>query len=482
MRSRPLVIVVDDEIRSQEAIRRTLDEDFEVLTASSAVEAEALLEREMPHVILCDQRMPGGHGVDFLRRVREQWPDPMRIIISGFTDAPDIIQGVNDAGIHRYITKPWDPNELLDQVHSAARLFQLQRENDGAVREMKISVTVLEQKVSRKKRALKTRFDFERIVRAADSPLDAVCAEVRRIARYDISILITGESGTGKELLARAIHYSSPRADKAFVVQNCGALPDQLLESELFGSRKGAFTGAHEDRIGLFEQADGGTLFLDEIGETSLAFQVKLLRVLQEGEIRPLGAARTRHIDVRVIAATNRDLDAEVAAGRFRGDLYYRLATFPVMVPPLRARPMDVPPLVEHLLAETSQAFAKPIRGLSPEVMAAFQAHRWPGNVRELQNEIQRMVALVDGEMLGPELLSPRLMAAIAPSPASLGRHAAIQAGRTLKEQVEALEERVIREALVRHQGNISRAADELDLSRLGLRSKLKRFAAGRED
>jgi two-component system response regulator HupR/HoxA len=213
--------------------------------------------------------------------------------------------------------------------------------------------------------------------------MGAVCDLVERAARFDVAVLLCGESGTGKELLARAIHYASPRAERAFVVENCGALPDNLLESELFGHKRGAFTGACEDRIGLFQQADGGTLFIDEIGETSPAFQVKLLRVLQEGECRPLGGRGPIRVDVRLITATNRDLEAEVKAGRFREDLYYRLATVPLRLPPLRERPQDISALAEAVLGKAAAALGRPVEGLAQATLDCLAAYPWPGNVRE---------------------------------------------------------------------------------------------------
>lgn len=474
----PIVLVIDDERRSQEALRRVLSEEFEVLCASDTAEAEALLESEMVHAILCDQRMPGGNGVDFLKTVRASWPDPVRMIISGFTDSEDIIAGVNEAGIYQYITKPWDPDQLLATVRGAIQLYQLQQENQNANLEMRVAASQLEQVVAGKRKVLQSRYGFDNIVHADDSPMAEAVDLTRRIAGYDISVMITGESGTGKELMARAIHYNSHRADKPFVVENCGALPDQLLESELFGCKKGAFTGAYEDRIGLFEQANGGTIFLDEVGETSPAFQVKLLRVLQEGEIRPLGARLTRKVDVRVIAATNRNLEDEVAAKRFRRDLYYRLAAFRLHLAPLRERPMDIPLLAQLLLGETMKAFGKPIQGFSDEVLARLRAHDWPGNVRELQNEIQRMVALSENEVLGTEVLSETLRPpkrSWADMPA-----ADMVAAGTLKERVESLEEEIIRDSLNRHRWNISRVADELGLSRVGLRAKLQRYGLER--
>lgn len=472
----PIVLVVDDEIRSQESLKRLLSEEFEVLCASSPAEAEVLLEQEMVHAILCDQRMPSGTGVEFLKSVRERWPDPVRMIISGFSDSEDIIAGINEAGIYQYITKPWEPDQLLSTVQGAIQLYRLQRENQSVSLEMKVAAEALEQVVAGKRQVLKSRYGFERIVHAADSPMATSIGLARKIAGYDISVLVTGESGTGKELLARAIHYNSHRADKPFVVENCGALPDQLLESELFGCKKGAFTGAYEDRIGLFEQANGGTIFLDEIGETSPAFQVKLLRVLQEGEIRPLGARLTRKVDVRVIAATNRTLEDEVAAKRFRRDLYYRLAAFKLHLPPLRDRPMDIPLLSQLLLGETMKTFGKPISGFDDDVLSRLRSHDWPGNVRELQNEIQRMVALAEGAMLDMSVLSDH----IAYGGSSLTATPVDLPGGSLHEQVERLEERLIREALARHHWNITRVSEELGLSRVGLRAKLQRYGLER--
>jgi two-component system response regulator HupR/HoxA len=474
-----IILVIDDEARSLQTLRRVLDEDFTVLTAAGAIEAEAILQRETPAVILCDQRMPGQSGVEFLQLVRNTWPDPVRMIISGYTDSEDILAAINDAGIYRFIAKPWDPEALLEAVRGAVRLYDLQRQNHAISVEMKVAPQQLEKVVAEKRGRVRALYGFDSIVHAAGSPLADSIDLARRVADYDISVLITGESGTGKELLARALHYNSPRADGAFVMENCGALPDQLLESELFGCKKGAFTGAYEDRIGLFEQADGGTIFLDEIGETSPAFQVKLLRVLQEGEIRPLGGRLTRRVDVRVVAATNRDLEEEVRAGRFRQDLYYRLAGFPIHLCPLRERPGDIPLLAEMLLGEAMRRLNKPVTAFHPEALAALRAYGWPGNVRELRNEVQRMVALAEVEVLGKDLMSPRLLRAIEsqslPPPAT-----AASGVCTLKDQVEAFEERILAASLQRWGGNISRVAEELGLSRVGLRGKMGRYGLER--
>ena len=315
--SRPTVLLVDDEPLSLETMARILDEQFEIRTAETATQAEQILADDWVQVVVSDQRMPGTTGVELLAAVRERWPDVVRIIISGYTDAEDIIDGINRAGIYQYITKPWHPDNLLLTVGNACRLYQLQRENERLSLETRMTAASLERRLAEQRGRLKQSFRFDAIVRAADSPLNDLCDQVARFAAYDIPVLLTGESGTGKELFARALHYNSPRADKPFVAENCGALPDQLLESELFGHRRGAFTGAVADHVGLFEQADGGTIFLDEIGDVSPAFQVKLLRVLQEGEVRPVGSQQRRRVDVRVVAATNRDLEQEITAGVF---------------------------------------------------------------------------------------------------------------------------------------------------------------------
>jgi two-component system, NtrC family, response regulator HupR/HoxA len=477
----PPVLVVDDEIRSQEALRRTLEEDFQVHTASAADEAGELMERENLHVVLCDQRMPGTTGVQFLKQVRERWPDTVRIIISGYTETEDIIAGINEAGIYQYVLKPWQPQPLLMTVRNAAVLYRLQQENQRLSLELRTSEPVLSRRVQAKRAELKSRYDFSRIARTADSPMNQLCELVERIAPFDISVLLTGESGTGKELLARGIHYGSDRADKAFVVENCAALPDQLLESELFGHKRGSYTGAHEDRIGLFQQADGGTIFLDEIGETSPAFQVKLLRALQEGEIRPVGSARSLSVNVRVIAATNRDLDQDVKSGRFREDLYYRLTQITLRVPPLRDRPMDVPLIAQEVLDRGKRQLGKQVTGFTPEAMDCLSAYRWPGNVREMQNEILRMLALATSEYLGAELLSPRVLQA-AEEQEEEGLHLLATAEGTLRQRLESLEARVLKETLIRHRWNKTRAAGELGLSRVGLRSKLSRYGLERKD
>ena len=478
----PTVLAVDDEPRSLETLRRTLEEEFEVLTAQSAEEAEEILEKEWVQAILCDQRMPGRTGVEFLSDVRDRWPEVVRIIISGFTDAGDLVDAINRAGIYQYISKPWHPDKLLLKLRNAIELFHLQRQNTVLANELKLRPETLSQDVEAKRQVLRERFDWDQgIVRGPDSCMNGVCDLVRRVAPYDVSVLISGESGTGKELCARALHYNSLRQDGPFVAENCGAMPDELLESELFGHKRGAFTGASEDRVGLFDLADGGTVFLDEVGEISPAFQVKLLRVLQEGEIRPLGSNQRRKVNVRVVAATNRDLEADVRAGRFREDLYYRLATFTIELPPLRERRDDIAVLAHALLDDLQRQLGKSVKGISRETLACLETYHWPGNVRELQNELKRMLVLAEDDTLAADLLSPRILQGAAEEETEdLG--IIRQTEGSLKERMENLEARIVKETLIRHRWNKTRAAEELGLSRVGLRSKLERYGLEKVD
>ncbi|AOF83340.1 AAA domain family protein [Methyloversatilis sp. RAC08] len=471
----PTVLVVDDEVRSQDAMRRTLEEDFSVLTASGADDARQQLERHEVNVILCDQRMPGLTGVLFLKEVRERWPDVVRIVISGYTDSEDIIAGINDAGIYQYILKPWVPDHLLATVRNAAEAQTLQQETARLDLELRTATPVLRQRAAHKLERARRTFGFDRIERSAGSPLDSVCEMAARVARYDLSVLVLGESGTGKELLARAIHYASPRAGGAFVVENCAAIPETLLESELFGHKRGAFTGAYEDHIGLFQRADGGTVFLDEIGETSPAFQVRLLRVLQEGEVRPVGGTRALPVDVRVIAATHRELEQRVREGLFREDLYYRIAGATFTVPPLRERVGDIEPIARRVVEEVGIELGRPGASLSDEAMACLMGYPWPGNIRELRNELARALALSDSERIEAQSLSLRVLHGQAGLTATASA-TPLPASGTLAERLDAIEAMVLRETLLRHRWNKTRAAKELGLSRVGLRGKMARF------
>jgi two-component system response regulator HupR/HoxA len=435
----PTVLIVDDEVRSLETLQRILDDEFDVKTAENVAQALKILETDWVQIILCDQRMPEITGVDFLKQVREQWPEVIRMIISGYTDSEDIISAINEAGIYQFVTKPWHPDSLILLLKNAAQLFELQRKNEILSVELKMSPSRLQSVMDQKRKRLRDDYRCDdQIVRSPESSMNQVCEKIRRVSPYDVSVLLTGESGTGKELAARALHYNSERWGQPFVVENCGALPDELLESELFGYKRGAFTGAVEDRAGIFERANGGTVFLDEIGEVSPAFQVKLLRVLQEGEIRPLGSSQTRQVDVRIIAATNRNLELEVREGRFREDLYYRLATVTIQLPALRERKMDIPLIAQSILEASMGQLGKHVKGFTEEALACMQAYHWPGNVRELQNEIRHMLVMSDSDLLSADMLSPRVLQA-APEEDEVDLKLMNDLDGTLKERVESL-------------------------------------------
>ena len=476
MKSLPGILVVDDEKLSLESIRRILGDRFDVHTAENTIEAERILQQQWIQVLLCDQRMPGMTGIEFCQLVREQYPTIIRIIISGYTDSNDIIDAINKGGIYQYIAKPWHPDELISKLSNAVELFRLQRENEQLTIELKLKPDTIEKSMIEKRRVLKSRYDWDQgIVRSPDSCMNNVCTLVRNVSPYDVNVLLSGESGTGKELCARALHYNSLRQDNPFIAENCGALPDELLESELFGHKRGAFTGAIEDRVGLFERADGGTIFLDEIGETSPAFQVKLLRVLQEGEIRPLGSNQRRSIDVRVIAATNRNLEQDVLSGKFRQDLFYRLATFEILIPPLRERKEDIVPLAIAILNQSMDQLGKRVKGISDEALKFFEAYHWPGNVREMQNEIKRMLVLGQSDYLGSNLVTAKILqAAPEESQADMGMLSGIEG--SLKQRIESLEAIILKETLMRLRWNKTQAAQELGLSRVGLRNKMERY------
>ena len=479
----PVILLVDDEVRSQDAMRRTLDEDFQVLCASSAEEARKLMVRRDVEVIVCDQRMPGMTGVAFLREIRERWPDTVRIVISGYTDSEDIIAGINEAGIYQYILKPWVPDHLLQTVRNAVEARTLQQGLSRLELDLRAGTSALRARRGDRLAQARAAFDFERIERAPGSPLDGVCEMAARVARYDLSVLVLGASGTGKELLARAIHYASLRAEGPFVLENCAAIPDTLLESELFGHKRGAFTGAFEDHVGLFQRAHGGTVFLDEIGETSPAFQVKLLRVLQEGEVRPVGSTRAIPVDVRVVAATHRPLEDDVRSGRFREDLYYRIAGVTLQMPPLAQRMGDVEPIARRLLHDVGRELGRPAARFTADALPALMSYPWPGNIRELRNEIARAIALSESDDIAARSFSTKVLQGQTgqlTSRTTASEQALWPPNGTLQERLDAIEAMILREVMLRQRWNKTRAAKELGLSRVGLRAKLQRF--GLED
>jgi two-component system response regulator HupR/HoxA len=459
--------VVDDEQASVELLSITFGLDYRVYTATDGATALRLLaEHPEIAVAVIDQRMPGMSGTELIKETIEPYPDLVRIILTGYTDIDSLIEAINAGSVYRYLTKPWNRDELAGVVRQGLELNRLARENRRLDAELRAAYERLRVENAQLRREVRGRYHFSEII-GASAELQTSLQLLERVATTDSTVLITGETGTGKELVARAVHFNGPRADKPFITENCAAMAPDLLTSELFGYRRGAFTGAHEDRPGLFEAANGGTLFLDEIGDCPAELQTRLLRVLDQGEIRRIGDQKPTRIDVRIIAATHHDLEKDVAAGRFRRDLYYRLSVFNIHLPPLRERKDDVPPLVHHFIERLNARSGKNVQGVRETTLALLAAYHFPGNVRELENEIERAHALTnDGEYIGDDALSPKFTAqAVAPAPVG-----------SLREAVERCEERFLREALARNGGNQTHTAAALGLSRRGLIDKLIRY------
>ena len=474
---KPKILIVDDETDILDSLELTFEEDYDVLTATGGPEALALLGSEPVAVIVSDQRMPGMTGAAFLRQTVEIAPKALRIMLTGYSDMEALVEAVNDGRIHKYITKPWSPDELKQDIQRAVEshemALELERRHNRIARlnrELEEAKQKLELENIQLRHVAKERSRFDGLI--GQSPaMERVYTLVEKVLDADTSVMLTGETGTGKELLARCIHFNGSRKDDPFVAQNCGALPENLLESELFGHKRGAFTGAVENRPGLFEAADGGTVFLDEIGDTTPALQVRLLRVLQEGEIRRVGESADRKVDVRVIAATNRDLLSDVSSGRFREDLYYRLNVFPIHTPSLSERPEDIPLLAAHFLAE--YAPDREVR-ISAKAMDHLCRYDWPGNVRELENEIQRGLLLAsDSDRIEADHLSETVRGEATTEPRTNG---------SLKSAVGQLERDMISDALKRHNGNRTHAARALGVSRWGLVQKIQRLGIGKAD
>ncbi|MGF1659162.1 MAG: sigma-54 interaction domain-containing protein [Rubrimonas sp.] len=470
-RALPCMLAIDPDPGRRAALEAALSGCAELHPADGLEAARALLaERDIVAAFVgLDDPDRGCAALGMLAR---DWPDIARVGVSAAEDGAGF--AAEAAGAELHLPTPLRAPLARIAARAAEALFRARRETGRLRAELALRGP------RRARAADPERADaFARIVRSPGSPMAETCRAAALVASFDVPALILGETGVGKELLARAIHETSLRSDKPFHAVNCGAIPDELLESELFGHRKGAFTGAHAHRIGLLEEVDRGTIFLDEIGDTSPAFQVKLLRFLQEGEIRPVGSNETLRLDVRVIAACNGDLEAAVQEGRFRADLYYRLAVAPVRIPPLRERMGDLPMLADRLLTRAMAAHGKRVDGIAPEALALLRRWRWPGNIRELENEVLRMLISAQDGRIGPELVSARIRLAAAP-PAHANDDVAIALpeaqGGALRDRVERLEARILRETLARHGWNKSRAADELGLSRVGLRAKLDRY------
>jgi DNA-binding NtrC family response regulator len=450
-RARATILVVEDDGAMRDLLVEELSEaHFRVEAASGGRGGVERVKLGGIDVVVSDLRMPDLDGFDLLRDLKASEPSPHIIVITAFGSIDTAIKAVK-LGAYDYITKPFEMEALLLAVEKALSERGLRRE------------------VARLRREVARPYGLENIVGKSPA-MQEIFDLVTRLSGSSASVLVTGESGTGKELIARAIHYNSDRKKKPFVAVNVAAIPETLIESELFGYKRGAFTDARNDHSGLFVEADGGTIFLDEIGELPPPLQAKLLRVLQERELRPLGATRSEKIDVRVVAATNRDLEARMRAGQFREDLYYRLNVIHVAVPPLRARVEDVLPLCEHFMgAARRRGVTSVARGFSPAAVKALLAYPWPGNVRELENVVERSLALCDTELVGVEDLPPQVKERRG---ADLFA-GALARGLTLSE----VEREYIERVLAAEGGNKTRAAQRLGLDRKTLYRKLDEYA-----
>jgi two-component system response regulator HupR/HoxA len=467
--SKEKILVVDDQVEILHSLERQLKDEYEVYTSASGQEALELLKKNEFSVVLADQRMPGMTGVDFLTKSLEIQPEIVRILITAYADIQASIDAVNRGKIYYYISKPWEPEELRLIVQRAMERYDLQRKNKQLTEQLQRANEQLKRENIYLKQNIQQEYDFKNIIGHSPKMLE-IFKLTSKVIKTPTSVLILGETGTGKELLAKAIHFNGEREKENFIAQNCGALPDSLLESELFGHVRGAFTGAIADRKGIFEMADKGTVFLDEVADMSSALQLKLLRILQEGEIKPVGGTSTITVDVRIIAATNKNLEQEVASGRFREDLYYRLNVFPINLPPLRERREDIPELVQHFMQKYSKKIKKNVTGIDPDALELLVNGSFPGNIRELENEIERFLTLADdNSTISIELLSPRFHSHVEEA-------TALSSDDSLKDQVETLEKKLIVETLKETKGNILRAAERLKLSRAGLHKKLHRY------
>jgi two-component system response regulator AtoC len=446
------VLIVDDEENIRLFLRTLLEKKgYAVTTAETAERALELAEAEPPDYVLADVKMPGMNGIELCRALRVRVPQATVIMMSAYGSVELALEAVA-AGAYDYVAKPFKQDEVLFALAKAEEHDRLLREN-------------------RALRAAASGDTGHPELLGKSPAIMQVFRLIGKVAEYRTTVLIQGESGTGKELVARALHRQSSRRDKAFVAINCGAIPDTLMESELFGHKRGAFTDAHADKQGIFQEASGGTLFLDEIGELTLALQVKLLRVLQESVVRPLGSSKDSTVDVRVIAASVRDLSKEVAQGRFREDLFYRLNVLQIVVPPLRERVEDVSLLIDHFIARNNDKLGTKIRGIDARARKALLAYHWPGNVRELENLIERAVVLAEGDVLMPEDIPERLHKA----EDAVGNM--IASGElSIKKASRAIEESLIRQALTKTRGNRTAAARLLEISHRALLYKIKDY------
>ncbi|MGB8335609.1 MAG: sigma-54 dependent transcriptional regulator [Desulfobacterales bacterium] len=447
--------MIDDESNMRHMLAAMLkNSGYSVDTASEGLEGMKMLERSSYDFILCDIKMPKMDGMTFLKTAGDLVKHSTVIMMSAYGTVETAIEAMK-LGAYDYISKPFKSDEVTLTLKKAEERERLKKENN-----------ILRERI----RTIQADNRFDRMV-GQSKAMQAVFELAQKVARHNTTVLITGESGTGKELIARGIHFYSERAGGCLIPVNCGGIPENLLESEMFGYKKGAFTGADRDKAGLFEAAEGGTLFLDEIGELPLSLQVKLLRVLQESEVRPVGDPKTHKVDVRVITATAKNLEAEMRKGTFREDLFYRLNVMQIHLPPLRERTEDIPPLCQLFIERFNGELKKRIASISPGAMSRLMKHPWPGNVRELENVIQRAVVLAEQDALLPEHLPGSVVTGL-----ENGHLDTLFEGFSLKEAQRSLEKKLIVKALTETGGNRTRAARLLEISHPSLLSKIKAY------
>jgi two-component system response regulator AtoC len=447
------ILVIDDDSGLRKSLTLILEDGgHEVVAASDGDAGLAQAAEHGPELILCDVRMPGMTGLEFLKAYRTAGGTALVIVMTAYGSADLAVEAMK-GGAYDYLPKPFGADEVLLTIRKAQEREELRQE------------------VGRLRERVQVGERFGEIIARSPAMVHAL-EQAAKVARHPTPVLVSGASGTGKELVARLIHRESPRGEGPFIPVNCGAIPEHLLESEFFGYVKGAFSGADRDREGLFEAADGGTLFLDEIGELPMPLQVKLLRALQEGEVRRVGDNAIRTVDIRIIAATNRDLEEAVREGEFRDDLFYRIAVLNIKLPPLRHRPEEVPILAGHFLEILSGRLNLAPMGLEPEAMEALQAYAWPGNIRELENVLERAVVLAEGERIGLDDLPMPIR-----TPGSEPTLATVSGDDlSVKRQTADLERALILRALEQTAGNRTKAAELLELSPRALRYKIRDY------
>lgn len=449
------LLIIDDEENMRHMLTAMFGKSaYHIDAAADGLEGLQLIEQHEYDFILCDIKMPKMDGIAFLQKAGSRLGSATVIMMSAYGTIDVAVEAMK-LGAYDFISKPFKADEVRLIFRKAEEREKLKSENRQ-----------LRERIQR----IQENYSFFNMV-GKSRTIQTVYTLAEKAGHYDTTVLITGESGTGKELIARGIHFTGNRAAKPFVPLNCGGIPENLLESELFGHVKGAFTGADRNKIGLFEEADGGTIFLDEIGELPLALQVKLLRVLQENEIRLVGASKTRKIDVRVIAATAKKLENEIKQNRFREDLFYRLNVLRIHVPPLRDWSEDIPLLCRHFVNLFNERFSKRIQGISPAAMALLMKHGWPGNVRELENMIERAMVLTEESILTPENFPAELE-----NRSETGRVGDVSEGYSLKAAQKVLEKELIARALKQTGGNRTQAAKLLEISHPSLLSKMKAY------